>query len=337
MRHLFRFLAFPLFALASLTAGAQIVKSGWTSTANAATARTALGFVTTNINEFNTTNFYTVTNTYTVTNWGGLAQGAVYVDANADTNNATGAPDHPFVTLADAQSAAASGNTIVVVRGTFNESSLGKAGVRWHFAAGTYLDPGTAAPLFLLTNAVTDLVVTGDGTFTNRLVTFGDVTNATARIQGDTFWGNSSTVGGMHLESGQSNSVAFFFDRVIGHVAFFRCSTTYSTEYRTADVLIEAKTLANINPVSASAGIGSSNVVVTVRSRKILQAANSFMPVVNFPATALRLRIDGGEFSRNGFTHTTTSTNLWFKGVSVKTTNDWNIPWVKGTYYIELP
>ena len=272
------------------------------------------------------------------TNFGALATGSKFVDSvSGNDTTGTGSPIHPVATLTQGQILATNGDTVVVVRGTFSEGNLGKSGVRWHFAAGTRVDPGTATPVFLLTNAVTELVVTGEGTFTNRLVTFGDVTNATARISGDTFWGNNSTVAGMYLEGGDSNSIAFVFDQVLGHVGFLRCSTSYSSEYRTADILVEAKTLARMNPFVASGGIASSNLAFTIRARKLLQAASSFMPPLNFPATAQRLRIEGGEFSRNGFSHTSTSTNLWFKGVSVKTTNDWNIPWVKGTYHIELP
>jgi hypothetical protein len=90
----------------------------------------------------------------------------------------------PFKTLAAAKSAAQSGDTIIVLPGTYNDSDLAKHGVNWHFLNGaTVFQNLTNASLFYVNSAMT-FRVTGAGHFSdggsgNHIL---EVTNSSADV-----------------------------------------------------------------------------------------------------------------------------------------------------------
>lgn len=73
----------------------------------------------------------------------------------------------PFKTLTKAKEAAQSGDTIMVLPGTYNETNLLRNGVNLHFFAGAVLDCNTASSdaVFDDNNTAMDCAITGDGCF----------------------------------------------------------------------------------------------------------------------------------------------------------------------------
>jgi len=306
MRHLLTL----ILALVAFTAPAQIVKSGWTSTADAATARTALGFVTTNINEFNTTNNYSVTNTYTVTNWGGLATGNVFVDALAGNDTTgTGAPDAPFASLSNAQASAVSGQTIVAVRGTFSETALGKNGVSWYFADGT-----------ILTNTY---FVSNGSNPTNRISGRAVIRSVVVSCLGTN---NFNYVEAAKIECGTAVMAAFTFglnsnvltlkaDRIEGAItlpsAGVGLTNVLTVNFHTPDLTF-------YHTGGAATG-QNTNVIFNVwNTGQFLAGATMNL------STYGTFRVYGGRFSRNGKTISGNIANQrwYFYGVGVASTNE---------------
>jgi hypothetical protein len=80
----------------------------------------------------------------------------------------------PFKTLTKAKTAAASGDTIMVLPGTYNENNLLKNGVNWHFLSGaivSYSGSGAAAIFDTSsngTNGAVQSIVSGWGEFVNQ-------------------------------------------------------------------------------------------------------------------------------------------------------------------------
>lgn len=121
----------------------------------------------------------------------------VYVDATngSDTKGGRG-KGTAFKTLTAAKTAATSGDTIIVLPGTYTENNLLKNGVNWHFLAGAivnYVDPGTGSGYGIFDDRPTGACVStisGDGEFKYygyRVITVGilgmcNVTNAGSTI-----------------------------------------------------------------------------------------------------------------------------------------------------------
>src|SRR5713226_1305170 len=73
----------------------------------------------------------------------------------------------PFLTLTAAKNAAQSGDTIIVMPGTYNERDLAKNGVNWHFLNGAIINyNGGNGALFDVPTVMT-FNVTGDGLLNN--------------------------------------------------------------------------------------------------------------------------------------------------------------------------
>ncbi|MCC7514536.1 MAG: hypothetical protein IT212_07570 [Bacteroidia bacterium] len=70
--------------------------------------------------------------------------------------------DRPFLTIAAAQTAASSGDTILIMPGTYTDTGLGKDGVNYHFMSGAILSFASDA---FIGNDIS-YKITGDGTFT---------------------------------------------------------------------------------------------------------------------------------------------------------------------------
>ena len=72
----------------------------------------------------------------------------------------------PFLTLAAAKDAASSGDTIVVLPGSYSTSAqLAKAGVNWHFLNGAVVTTNTASLSLFQVNSAMTFRVTGAGLF----------------------------------------------------------------------------------------------------------------------------------------------------------------------------
>lgn len=69
-----------------------------------------------------------------------------------------------YRTIAGAQAAAVSGDTIVIMPGIYNESGLGKDGITYHYLGGTYHNVTASAHTYLATTAI-NFKVTGHGSF----------------------------------------------------------------------------------------------------------------------------------------------------------------------------
>lgn len=75
---------------------------------------------------------------------------ALYVDpANgSDTTGTRGRRDKPFATCAAAQTAASSGDCVILLPGAYNESGLGKQGVNWYLMLGVRFNIASAVTIF---------------------------------------------------------------------------------------------------------------------------------------------------------------------------------------------
>src|SRR3954470_18561738 len=82
----------------------------------------------------------------------------VWVDAvnGNDGTGQRGKLQFPFLTLGAAKTAAVSGDTVVVLPGSYNEKNLAKNGVNWHFVngAGVNYSGGTGGGIFDTNTAV---------------------------------------------------------------------------------------------------------------------------------------------------------------------------------------
>lgn len=95
---------------------------------------------------------------------GRLVPNSVFVDGvTGNDTTGDGTLGRPYATLTKGQTEAVSGQTVVVLQGTFIEGNLGKPGVGWYFNAGTAV---TNTVIFRVdsTNG-TNLVVRGKGNF----------------------------------------------------------------------------------------------------------------------------------------------------------------------------
>jgi hypothetical protein len=91
----------------------------------------------------------------------------VWVDAvnGSDTTGTRGRSDLPFITLTAAKTAASSGDTIVVLPGTYTPSAtLLKNGVNWHFLNGAVVN-STSADIFSDGGSAVTANITGHGQF----------------------------------------------------------------------------------------------------------------------------------------------------------------------------
>lgn len=100
----------------------------------------------------------------------------LWVDAvnGNDTTALRGDAGFPFLTLTAAKDAAAYGDTIIVLPGTYNERNLLKTGVNWHFIAGAKVVNSAAASGAIFDDGINGAnaniisKITGDGEFTNN-------------------------------------------------------------------------------------------------------------------------------------------------------------------------
>jgi len=199
MRYLFA--AVLAFATA-LNAGAQIVKSGWTSTADAATARAALGISVTNLSAATYTNNATglpgeISGLGIGTNRSAFAlvtsNSAVrWVSTSGNDSTAlAGRRDRPYLTIEAALTAATSGSVVKLEPGYYgtaatityvsNGISLYGSGM-----ASTFITNGSASSVQFymkgnnhLSDFTTDLYIGGDGT--NNVVTHCKVARVGSR------------------------------------------------------------------------------------------------------------------------------------------------------------
>ena len=100
----------------------------------------------------------------------------LYVTKDGDNGTAIiGRLDRPYLTIAAAQTAASSGQTIMVYPGTYSESGLGKAGINYHFMDGAIV-ASTTSSMWIDTGAIS-YNISGDGEFTStsgRIVYFSN-------------------------------------------------------------------------------------------------------------------------------------------------------------------
>lgn len=111
----------------------------------------------------------------------------LYVDAvNGNTYNSGTSRGAAFQLLQEAKTAAQSGDTIVVLRGTYDEKNLAKNGVNWHFESGAVLTTSTESTVAVWddgpdgTNGACFFKVTGEGQFDS---TWGDMSMISLRHQ----------------------------------------------------------------------------------------------------------------------------------------------------------
>ena len=260
-----------------------------------------------------------------------VTRGAIYVSASlgSDTNASPG----PFATLAYAQSVATNGNTIVVTDGSFSETGLGKSGVKWNFADGTLIF-GADAGVFSLTNG--DLFVTGLATASNCIVFCGGATNATADIElkqwiaGSAKYAinvgtTSNSVINIILKSASGGTGARFLSLASDQTSLGKFSFTGPS--------IQA------NPTLATGLLGTNrNTVVSVSANPWKPSANNPFGNATGPVN-LTMRLSG-EYDLAGYTQTASymGTNLWFKGVSIRSASQWALDCATnthGTFYFE--
>lgn len=259
---------------------------------------------------------------------------SVYVSAAAgsDSNPAPG----PFATLTYAQSVANSNQTIYVADGTFSEYGL--VHPKWNLARGVIVD-GSNLGAFVLTNLYNRLEVLGEGTVSNVACIINGATNASAHFQvyewndSDSpffffYSGRSNTVSltgtAPRLGGGGSAGVFVVSDQAAHFFGEITCKELYA------------------KPVSSSAGnanVTNSQSVVTVKASRLLVPASSMWGAAANRAQCV-VRIVGGEYDRNTFAQgaTVMGTNLWFVGVSLRSTNSWpleNATNTHGTFYYE--
>jgi len=127
--------------------------------------------------------------------------GGAFLSANLTVSQMCGTDQNgarnsgvPVRTLAKAKQLAQSGDTILVIDGTFTENDLAKHGVHWHFLPGAivqYTDPGSGNGYGIFDDraAAASYRVTGKGTFKYTLPTLNVnnkggivITNAASRV-----------------------------------------------------------------------------------------------------------------------------------------------------------
>lgn len=102
---------------------------------------------------------------------------SIWVSALNGSANASGRIDDPYSTLTAAKNAATSGQTVMVLPGTYDETDLLKNGVNWHFFSGATINyTGISSnALFYATTAITSKIG-GHGVFKNLIEGGGIVT-----------------------------------------------------------------------------------------------------------------------------------------------------------------
>lgn len=225
-----------------------------------------------------------VTNSLTVSN--------LFVDQSIGLDQATnGTANYPFLTLAYAQSQAIFGQTIRVVRGTFNEANLGSNGVTWVLNDGVVLTNNTG-PIFLLQSGVTNLIVRGQGTIS--AASAADVfsvnnTNAVVEITCRTLDGRLG-----FAANASSNTVYVAADEIGGTAFTFNFSSTATNQ---TDIYLNASKRIGWTPQSASTGTASNRFIT------FTAPVYRLLAVWTGPSGGLfTYKFNGGTFYRNGKT-----------------------------------
>jgi hypothetical protein len=248
-----------------------------------------------------------------------LVEGIVYVSASSGSD-AYASPG-PFATLTYAQGIATSGDTIEVLDGTFSETGLGKAGVRWVLHKGVVL---AGTPTFTLgTNGLSALDVRGNGTATNTFIGIQLGTNCETYVELDT--ATMAGTGGLVAFSGAcvSNRVNLYTLAVTGYVAG-ATSPTGSTNN-----IVKLHGRKNLCVVPMNSTSGDPSLAVELASPYYALFANKALQ------SSGKTVFNPGRLSREAVTVSTVSNTL-FKAVSFTTTNDFptNLI-VNGIYFIE--
>jgi hypothetical protein len=146
---------------------------------------------------------------------GTLTGNSVWIDKvnGNDGTGARGSLSTPFLTLAAAVAAAASGDTIFVLPGNWNESQIAKDGVNWHFFNGASISNSSGNYIWeaLTTNTFN---VTGEGVFDGYVLSASSGSSVSIKCKRITSLANPILMnyGTLNLEA---DTVDCTFDTVI--------------------------------------------------------------------------------------------------------------------------
>jgi len=168
----------------------------------------------------------------------------------------------PFMTLASARDAAQSGDTIVVLPGTYDENDLAKDGVNWHFLPGAIVDyDGSGDALFDTTGGAMAFKVTGHGVFKTSSGTVRGVYLANSgddvSIEFDEFETSGSTL----VSKGALTAVGHRIRSLVSDALYIEGSSNNNIDVRH----VEADTGIGVH-INAS----STSCVVRIRSFEIV-------------------------------------------------------------------
>ena len=242
-----------------------------------------------------------------------LAPGVFFVDSISGNDNNPGTLARPFATLAGAQNSATNGSLIYALRGTFNETGLGKSGVSWYFSRGVVA--GNTSPFFLVgaTNSTTNLTVLGEGTFSNNVVTYVNATNTTVHLCGDVF---ASPSVGLFSETPVGFSVSNRAWVNGGQISGFGFSTAGNVTSSNNNwwFYFSATRATSFNTTSGN-GSGNSNRFFYITAPEVRAGA------ANFTRTLNTVLIESPNFSINSQGMASIQSNYWWN-ITVMTTND---------------
>jgi len=293
------------------------------------------------------TNTYNVVNQYYNTNWASLNLNTIYVDGISGNDGYPGTFDLPKLTPLAAQTIATSGQTVCILRGTFVVSGLGKPGVEWYISRGVVLDGGTLltqgvfalGKYNLVTPAGFELVVKGEGTFTNIVINLTDSTNGTVRI--DSY--SMSSMPSSYLTINETASIArtnvvtLSATRSIEGQYFYGATTPHVHE--NLDLTFNAP----IIRVTAPSLSFATNSVVTFNGG-LLTPAGTSGGIFPSGLGSITYRVNTARFSRGGAAMSSSAfvtTNTYFNNVVVLSSNaDFSATLfnnVKGTYRLVNP
>ena len=202
----------------------------------------------------------------------------------------------PFKTLTKAKTAAASGDTIMVLPGTYNENNLAKNGVNWHFLTGAVVEySGTGAGV--LSAALFDTAQTG-GAATFKVTGNGvfKTTNSSNYIHAFSFT-NSADVVTLQFDRIESRGAAINSDGSLtaaGNEAKSTAITTINLGGSNESVLNIDRILSAAASAVAVGGT-SANCIVRIRAVLINSTAG-----YTFHFSAGTAYVDAYEISSSG-------------------------------------
>lgn len=149
----------------------------------------------------------------------------VYVSkGSAATDTRTGLSQYdylkPFASLSAAQTAASSGDTIIVEPGSYTGVSLGKNGVNWHFITGSEVTTTGTGSIWADGGNVMAYEVTGDGVFRHAGTLAGQVVYLTAASTVTMRCRLASTAGSAaHVLRGTAGTLIFHGEIAVNNTA----------------------------------------------------------------------------------------------------------------------